>query len=505
LNVPSAVMQRISFSAFCGDASLINKAVVLPAVAPHAYPAGSGAAICQLFGSSSSADSSSDDPVTAQTAQQSQQQQQQHNADQQQLLPEITQLLSTNQQLLVTFLVDTRQQQQQQEQHATAGATATYQHAAQQHDTAVTPALQQQPKQANFTGSSSSACSRWMHPGLQQYLYELERGPWTSAAAAHRQQQQQQLTAHPVAALACTEGDRPAAPAATAAGTGNSSANGARGLLAWLAAAHPAAVHSVDGKVAQRQQQQQQTETSACSSSSGNSINSVAEFLSAAGGSGCSMHPNIQPVLLLATSSTPSSSSSSCCAMVAPHCRTDLQSLLRYSPSSLGGDWHLRFLLHQLLHALAALHAQGLALGGFSAEQLLLQHPGWLALLAKPAGTLLLEAGNAADHAAEGRGQYNADTSSFRQLQAWQQRQQMFVVKEPWYSLQQLTEMWRLRSLSNLEYLMWLNAAAGRVWGDRKRHPLVPWVIDFSTRPDLSGVHFQCFFVYIQLCRACWC
>jgi hypothetical protein len=347
-----------------------------------------------------------------------------------------------------------------------------------------------------------------MHPGLQQYLYELERGPWTGAAAAHKQQQQP-LLAHPGADLTGAGSNRLAEQAAIAAGNGDSSAGGSNGLLAWLAAAHPAAAHSVDGKVWQKQQQQQQqrqqeTDTSACSSSSSSSDNAsnitAAEFLSAAGGSGCSIHPNIQPVLLLATSSTPSSSSSSssssCCAIVTPHCRTDLQSLLRYSASSLGGDWHMRFLLHQLLHALAALHSQGLALGGFSAEQLLLQHPGWLALLAKPAGTLLLrsKSANAADqdHVASGSKQYNADTSSFRQLQPWQQQQQqqqqqVFVVKEPWYSLQQLTEMWRLRSISNLEYLMWLNAAAGRLWGDRKRHPLVPWVIDFSTRPGLPG------------------
>jgi WD repeat-containing protein 81 len=197
--------------------------------------------------------------------------------------------------------------------------------------------------------------------------------------------------------------------------------------------------------------------------------------------------------------------------MVTPYCQTDLQSLLRFSPSSLGGDWHLRVLLHQLLHALAALHAQGLALGGFCADQLLLLCPGWLALLAKPAGTLLIDssrtAATAADHtAAAARVQkFIGSSSSTTQLQPWQQQQQqqqqVIVIKEPWYSLPQLTELWRLRSISNLEYLMWLNAAAGRVWGDRRRHPLVPWVIDFSVRPDLQGAVGRVFRVNVLYTR----
>jgi hypothetical protein len=96
----------------------------------------------------------------------------------------------------------------------------------------------------------------------------------------------------------------------------------------------------------------------------------------------------------------------------------------------------------------------------------------------------------AAGGASRGDFTSSSSSSSNTQLKPWQQQQQqqqVFVVKEPWYSLQQLTELWRLRSISNLEYLMWLNAAAGRVWGDRRRHPLVPWVIDFSVRPDATG------------------
>lgn len=36
--------------------------------------------------------------------------------------------------------------------------------------------------------------------------------------------------------------------------------------------------------------------------------------------------------------------------------------------------------------------------------------------------------------------------------------------------------------VSNLEYLLAVNAAAGRVVGDRSCHPIVPWVCDFTRK-----------------------
>lgn len=36
--------------------------------------------------------------------------------------------------------------------------------------------------------------------------------------------------------------------------------------------------------------------------------------------------------------------------------------------------------------------------------------------------------------------------------------------------------------VTNLEYLIAVNAAAGRLLGDRSCHPVVPWVTDFSRK-----------------------
>lgn len=45
-----------------------------------------------------------------------------------------------------------------------------------------------------------------------------------------------------------------------------------------------------------------------------------------------------------------------------------------------------------------------------------------------------------------------------------------------------LTYRWVKGMVSNLEYLLAVNAAAGRVVGDRSCHPIVPWVCDFFRR-----------------------
>ncbi len=55
--------------------------------------------------------------------------------------------------------------------------------------------------------------------------------------------------------------------------------------------------------------------------------------------------------------------------------------------------------------------------------------------------------------------------------------------------------LWQTRALSNYHYLLWVNEAAGRRWGDPDLHPLLPWVTDFSApsglRRDLTRTKFR--------------
>ncbi|KAG8052184.1 hypothetical protein GUJ93_ZPchr0001g29572 [Zizania palustris] len=43
---------------------------------------------------------------------------------------------------------------------------------------------------------------------------------------------------------------------------------------------------------------------------------------------------------------------------------------------------------------------------------------------------------------------------------------------------------WWMGELSNYEYILVLNKLAGRRWGDPSFHTVMPWVIDFTVRPD---------------------
>ena len=52
----------------------------------------------------------------------------------------------------------------------------------------------------------------------------------------------------------------------------------------------------------------------------------------------------------------------------------------------------------------------------------------------------------------------------------------MLVAKSEW------THLWRTRQMSNFEYLMKLNMAAGRTYNDIQQYPVFPWVLnDYST------------------------
>jgi len=51
-----------------------------------------------------------------------------------------------------------------------------------------------------------------------------------------------------------------------------------------------------------------------------------------------------------------------------------------------------------------------------------------------------------------------------------------------------MTRQWQKRRISNLDYLEFLNMAAGRSYADITQYPVVPWVLaDYTSRTlDLS-------------------
>ncbi|KAL0381176.1 UNVERIFIED_CONTAM: protein GFS12 [Sesamum angustifolium] len=147
---------------------------------------------------------------------------------------------------------------------------------------------------------------------------------------------------------------------------------------------------------------------------------------------GCIRHPNIGPILGMLKSSSQIS-------VVLPKTPYTLENILHYSPGAIKSDWHVRLLIYQLLSALSYLH--GL-------------------VFCNPSGD------GSCFKGCLSRALY-ADLN-LSQSGSWQ---------SSFYS-------WWKGELSNFEYLLILNRLAGRRWGDHAFYTVMPWVIDFSVKPD---------------------
>ncbi|KAF2312691.1 hypothetical protein GH714_039650 [Hevea brasiliensis] len=156
---------------------------------------------------------------------------------------------------------------------------------------------------------------------------------------------------------------------------------------------------------------------------------------------GCLRHPNIAPILGYLKASGYVYS-------VLPKTPYNLDSILHYCPNVLKSEWHIRFLLYQLLSALACLHGLGVFHEKLNANilQPLQEYvAAWMAILLMDSVDLKLSP------------------------------------SIDWHSQ---FHLWWKGELSNFEYLLVLNRLAGRRWGDHTFHTVMPWVIDFSTKPD---------------------
>ena len=52
--------------------------------------------------------------------------------------------------------------------------------------------------------------------------------------------------------------------------------------------------------------------------------------------------------------------------------------------------------------------------------------------------------------------------------------------------LHALTAAWQQRQLTTFDYLLHINALAGRRWGDPACHPIMPWTLDMKQHPNTA-------------------
>lgn len=188
---------------------------------------------------------------------------------------------------------------------------------------------------------------------------------------------------------------------------------------------------------------------------------------------GCLRHPNIAPTLgYLKTSEHIYS--------VLPKTPHTLESILHYCPNVLKSEWHIRFLLYQLLSSLAYLHGIGVSHGKIRPSNVMLSNLcwSWLRLCNKPnSGCDSISQDGESSYAAIARIGCHMDGCSSQGLYA----DLKLCHSMDWHSQ---FDLWWKGELSNFEYLLVLNKLAGRRWGDHTFHTVMPWVIDFSVKPE---------------------
>ncbi|CAN0375543.1 unnamed protein product, partial [Hapterophycus canaliculatus] len=136
-------------------------------------------------------------------------------------------------------------------------------------------------------------------------------------------------------------------------------------------------------------------------------------------------------------------------------------------------DLIVRFVFYQLLRALDFLHSREITVGNLSSSNILLTEHAWVQIA--PSIPLLLD---------------RRQRRRRRPPPERRKRQQQGLIRRPPPSTGSprpppgenlpLTYRWVKGMVSNLEYLLAVNAAAGRLVGDRSCHPIVPWVCDFT-------------------------
>ncbi|XP_061376167.1 protein GFS12-like, partial [Gastrolobium bilobum] len=184
-------------------------------------------------------------------------------------------------------------------------------------------------------------------------------------------------------------------------------------------------------------------------------------------------HPNVAPVLAIFKTSDHIN-------MVLPKTPYNLESILHFNPNALKSDWNRRFLIYQLLSALLYLHGLGLSHGNICPSNIMVTDSlwSWLRLWNEPAleSNLTLQKSESINSKPAKIGCSNGGCRSnglYADLK--------LSPSIDWHS--SFHQWWR-GELSNFEYLLILNRLAGRRWGDHTFHPVMPWVINFSSKPD---------------------
>jgi len=170
-------------------------------------------------------------------------------------------------------------------------------------------------------------------------------------------------------------------------------------------------------------------------------------------------------------------------------------------------DLRIQFLALQLFHAVNFLHSKRQTLGNqLRPDRIFVQEDGWLRLIIpinegtgcsveeKQKTEVKRESRDSLPKEAPSKYRVIFDHHEGKGINRIDNKtpQDATVIPYPGYGLVPFAQ-WQKGQLSNLAYLMMVNAAAGRTLGDQVNPPILPWVTDFTSMIDLN----QCLEDYV--------
>ncbi|NXX78518.1 WDR81 protein, partial [Urocolius indicus] len=162
--------------------------------------------------------------------------------------------------------------------------------------------------------------------------------------------------------------------------------------------------------------------------------------------------------------------------VIYPYVQYCLHDIVTFSPAKLTNSHaKILFLLFHVLQAMRACHQAGLACGAFSLRD--------VAVDEKLCSRLRVNLGGyegAEEEEEEERPQADVERGS-EQSGAGRRGQEVRCTTCQ-RDLRDLVLRWVHGQVSNFDYLMRLNSLAGRRMGDPNYHPVLPWVVDFTTK-----------------------
>lgn len=158
--------------------------------------------------------------------------------------------------------------------------------------------------------------------------------------------------------------------------------------------------------------------------------------------------------------------------IIYPYVQYCLHDIVTFSPAKLTNSHaKILFLLFHVLQAMRACHQVGLACGDFSLRD--------VAVDEKLCSRLRV---NFRGYEGPGEEEENLEGGLERENKQSCVQRQEGTCRACQKDLRDLVLQWVHGRVSNFDYLMHLNSLAGRRMGDPNYHPVLPWVVDFTTK-----------------------